>query len=137
MDKLSDLPRTDRPLNWAIYRDGPRPRPRHDRRASARAMASKSINASHEFVGGGGALLPLFCSGVKQAARPLPRSQGERRFRGKTHDIPQDACHQPGVGAPTTCRVGRKVGELGTKRKYYSDHRAGGPPSQGAEVGST
>ena len=27
MTKLSDLPRTDRPLNWAIYRDGPDPDP--------------------------------------------------------------------------------------------------------------
>jgi hypothetical protein len=30
--------------------------------------------------------------------------------------------------------VGRKVGELGTKRKYYSEHPVGGPPSQGAEI---
>jgi hypothetical protein len=37
-------------------------------------------------------------------------------------------------GRAHTCRVGRKVGELGTKRKYYSDHPAGGPPSQGGEI---
>jgi hypothetical protein len=32
------------------------------------------------------------------------------------------------AGRAHTCPVGRKVGELGTKRKYYSDHPSGGPP---------
>ena len=89
--------------------------------------------ARHQNEKGGGFLsAPAFFAPGTGSAAMLP---GPERGVLPGHACwapPQDAC-QPGVGAPTTCRVGRKVGELGTKRKYYSDHLSGGPPSQGAE----
>ena len=73
----------------------------------------------------------LFCPRHRQRGH-APRAREGGATGTCMLGSPQDAC-QPGVGAPTTCRVGRKVGELGTKRKYYSEHPVGGPPSQGAE----
>jgi hypothetical protein len=132
MNKLSDLPRTDRPLNWAIYRDGPRPRPRHDRRAIARAMASKSINGLRRVWGAGPAASFLQWGGTGSAATP-PKPGGSRR-RMHVCTPPPPRRMPARSGRAHTCRVGRKVGELGTKRKYYSEHLSGGPPSQGAEI---
>ena len=53
MKKLSDLPRTDRPLNWAIYRDGPDPDPGTIVEPLLEPLASKSINGCEVIWGAG------------------------------------------------------------------------------------
>jgi hypothetical protein len=104
-------------------------------RRESHSFCSVAIVSHPSSLQGPGPASPVFCwpPGTGSAAT-LPGLGG-----GGCRDMhvgrpPQDAC-QPGVGAPTRALwAARKVGELGTKRKYYSEHPSGGPPSLGAEV---